>query len=270
MGSVADTSPYKTKHKQQQAVWLFLGGCLIALSIMTKLISILFLPFLLLPLGLKRTLVLGGWIGICTGIFWGPLLEEGFWNSYLETIGLWFNNFEFNASLYNVVKSIAMENGHSAYRSILTYGKILPFLMMGVALAVFIWQWKKIVGLINTPHCAFSVRLKNLVDLHFKEYPRVMEISINSMLFMFTGHLLVATTVHPWYLCFGVILAIFTSLKYAYLWSGMVFLSYVTYSDPNFKENLGVIALEYLIVFGFLFYEIVKIKRLKRESVKNV
>jgi hypothetical protein len=270
MGSVADKSPYKTKHKQQHAVWLFLGGCLIALSIMTKLISILFLPFLLLPLGLKRTLVLGGWIGLCTGIFWGPLLEEGFWNSYLETIGLWFNNFEFNASLYNVVKSIAMENGHSAYRSILTYGKILPFLMMGVALAVFIWQWKKIAGLINTPHRAFSVRLKNLVDLHFKEYPRVMEISINSMLFMFTGHLLVATTVHPWYLCFGVILAVFTSLKYAYLWSGMVFLSYVTYSDPNFKENLGVIALEYLIVFGFLFYEIVKIKRLKRESVKNV
>jgi hypothetical protein len=50
----------------------------------------------------------------------------------------------------------------------------------------------------------------------------------------------------------------------------MVFLSYVTYSDPNFKENLGVIALEYLIVLGFLFYEIVKIKRLKNESVKNV
>ena len=270
LDSAAATRPYEAKHTHYQKVWLFLGGCLIALSIMTKLIPILFLPFLLLPLGLKRTLVLGGWIGLCAGVFWGPLLEEGFWNSYLETIGLWFNNFEFNASFYNVVKSIAMENGHSAYRSILTYGKILPFLIIGTALLVFFWQWRQMVYLQNTSQRALSVRLKNLVHPHFNEYPRVMEISINSMLFMFTGHLLVATTVHPWYLCFGVILAIFTSLKYAYLWSGMVFLSYVTYSDPNFKENLGIIALEYLIVFGFLFYEIVKIKRLKSESVKNV
>lgn len=267
---VAATGPYKTKQTYYQKKWLFLSGCLIALSIMTKLIPILFLPFLLLPLGIRKTIILGGWIGLCAGVFWGPLLEDGFWSSYLETIGLWFNNFEFNASIYNLVKSIAMENGHSAYRSILTYGKILPFLIIGTALLVFFWQWRQMVHLQNTPHRAISVRLKNLVHPYFKGFPRVLEISINSMLFMFTGHLLVATTVHPWYLSFGVALAIFTRLKYAYLWSGTVFLSYITYSDPKFKENLWVIAIEYVVVFGFLFYEIVKLKHLKSESVKNV
>lgn len=261
---------FKTSYTLSTAAWLFVCGLLLALSIMTKLIPILFIPFLLWPLGVKRFLHLGAWILVFCGLFWGPLLEEGFWSSYSETIGLWFNNFEFNASFYNLVKSISMEYGHSAYRTILTYGKVLPFLIVGVAIGVFIWQWKKIAGLKNTPYPSITKGLKNLYRPNFQDYPRVLKISISAMLLMFTGHLFVATTVHPWYLCFGVALAIYTPFRYMYLWSAMVFLSYFTYANPNFKENLWIIFIEYFVVFGFLIREIVKITSSRQESVKNV
>jgi alpha-1,6-mannosyltransferase len=50
----------------------------------------------------------------------------------------------------------------------------------------------------------------------------------------------------------------------------MVFLSYITYANPSFKENLWVISIEYFVVFGFLIREIVKITSSRQESVKNV
>ena len=261
---------FKAKLTLSAGSWLFLGGCFLALSIMTKLIPILFIPFLLWPLGVKRFLYLGAWILVFCGLFWGPLMVEGFWSSYAETIGLWFNNFEFNASIYNLIKFISMDLGNSAYKTILTYGKVLPYMIVVWAIVVFYWQWKKMGGLQKAPYASIPNRLKSLYLSNIEDSPDVLKVSISAMLLMFTGHLFIATTVHPWYLCFGVALAIYTPFRYMYLWSAMVFLSYITYANPSFKENLWVISIEYFVVFGFLIREIVKITSSRQESVKNV
>ena len=230
-----------------------LAALCIALAIMTKLIPILFYPFLLAVMGFKKWLQVGVYVIIFCGLFLWPLLGEGFFNYYIETIGLWFNNFEFNAAMYNLVKSISVLGGNSAYKTILGYGKILPFLILGLAVCVMIWQHLKAKGLKNHP--------RPVLKMHGALY---------AMLYMYSGYLFLATTVHPWYLIFGLTLSLFTHHKYFIYWSLAVFLSYTTYADPAFKENLWIIGIEYLAVLGVLGYEIVKIKTPESFSVKNV
>ncbi len=229
---------------------LLIAVCM-SLSIMTKLIPILFYPFLIFALGFKRWFTTGLVILGCSALLLWPLLGQGFFGYYLETIGLWFHNFEFNASLYNLIKSISKAAGYSGYRTIITYGKVLPFLMITLAMGLLAWQYRQGLKIQNTR--MNTVRLV-----------------LCSMLFMYTGHLLIATTVHPWYLIFGLILSLFTPYRFFVVWSLSVILSYVTYAIPDFKENLWILAIEYLFLFGALLYEIVTIKMSDYYSVKNV
>lgn len=222
----------------------------ISLAIMTKLIPILFYPFLLRIIGLKRWFISGLYMVLFSALLLWPLLGTGFFSHYIQTIGLWFNNFEFNASLYNLIKSISQLAGHSAYRTILTYGKILPFLIVGCAIGVWVWQYRKTKVL--------------------KDQKQQIKWALTAMLLMYTGHLFLATTVHPWYLIFGLLLSLFTPYRYFIVWSLCVFLSYVTYAHPDFKENLWVLGFEYLCVFAVLLYEIVRINPSDYFSVKNV
>ena len=254
-------------HLEGLMIFLFLGGLyfllkqkpiaiwaafLIAAAIMTKLIPILFYPFLLWPLGIKKWFQVGIYIVLFSFLCLWPMLGHGFLDNYLQTIGLWFNNFEFNASFYNLIKSISKAMGNSGYKTILSYGKVLPFLMLGSALLVYLWQLRK------SKNTSPSIK-KN----HFQW-------ALVSMLFFYTVHLFIATTVHPWYLIFGLVLSLFTPYKYFILWSFTVFFSYFTYAHPEFKESLWVLAAEYLSVFAFLTYEIVRIKVSEYISVKNV
>jgi hypothetical protein len=65
-----------------------------------------------------------------------------------------------------------------------------------------------------------------------------------------------ATTVHPWYASSLIVIAIFTKFRYPIIWSYSVFLSYATYQTKLYQENLWLVALEYLMFFGMMFYEL--------------
>lgn len=258
-----------------------LGALGISLGIMTKLIPILFIPFLLLPLGLKKWMRLGVWILLFCGLLLWPLLGHGFFDYYLQTIGLWFNNFEFNASFYNLIKGVSKAFGYSGYRTILTYGKVLPVLIVLLALGVFTWQYLqsyrnlKVLAKTGIGHKVLLLLINptgvNLEVPNYKIFQKKVgyPLAFAAMLFMVTGYLFIATTVHPWYLIFGVALSVFTPYTFMRYWSVLVFLSYITYSHPSFKENMWVLAVEYLSVFAVFGYEIVKIKWLTFHSVKK-
>lgn len=205
-----------------------LAGVIYALSIATKLLPLVFLPLFLNYLGWKKSLYFYFIIGITTLLLVAPFYAPEFISNYSETIGLWFSNFKFNASIYNVVKSIGIHFFDAKpWEFIITYGKITPYLVIAFVLLM-----------------AFLRKNQKLSTL------------LTSMLWVLTFYLFVSTTVHPWYITFLVLLTIFTEYRFALLWSGLVVLSYFAYSNPDYIEHLGLLAFEYIAVFTFMCYEI--------------
>ncbi|RDY59427.1 mannosyltransferase [Flagellimonas nanhaiensis] len=199
-----------------------------AASIMVKLVPILFLPLFLKYFGFKKSIWFYALIGLSCLIFLLPFYSPVFINNYSETVGLWFSNFEFNAGVYNITKKISVEYFDAKpWKLIKVYGKLVAGLViLGALLLTFLRKNN------NLPHL------------------------IGSMLILLTGYYFLSSTVHPWYIVFLVTLSIFTQYRFAMLWSFLVILSYFAYSNPDFKENLWLLAIEYFLVFGFLIYEI--------------
>jgi hypothetical protein len=92
---------------------------------------------------------------------------------------------------------------------------------------------------------------------------------LTSMLWVLTFYYMLSATVHPWYIIFLVLLSVFTPYRFALVWSLTVVLSYYAYSNPVFAENLWLLAIEYIVVLGFLGYEIFNTKRQKPIFHKN-
>ncbi len=81
--------------------------------------------------------------------------------------------------------------------------------------------------------------------------------------------LLLSTTVHPWYICLPVAISIFTKYRYALIWSYAATLSYYAYRSVPVKENLWLVALSYLIVAGYAFWELRNNNKLKSLKIYN-
>ena len=184
--------------------------------------------------GIKKLTVFYTIVGITLIAFFIPFFSMEFINNYSKTVGLWFNNFEFNASIYYILRAI----GYSitGYNEIGIIGKILPLISVLVILG-------------------FSVLKKN------NSIPKLS----TSVLLVFTIYLFLSTTVHPWYIATLVMLCIFTNYRYPLIWSVVILLSYLSYlgiGTADKSENLWIIALEYFVVFSAFAWEVVLKKRL--------
>ena len=86
----------------------------------------------------------------------------------------------------------------------------------------------------------------------------------NSFLLVLTVYFFSSTTVHPWYVINLILIGVFTKYNFSVVWSFTIFLSYIAYTTPDFKENYYLIAIEYAAVVAYIFYE----KR-KNETLTN-
>jgi hypothetical protein len=75
------------------------------------------------------------------------------------------------------------------------------------------------------------------------------------MLAVLLLYLLLATTVHPWYIATLVALATFTTFTFPYIWSALLIVTYATYLTSTYTENLWFVAMEYALLFLALFLE---------------
>lgn len=201
-----------------------------AASIFLKLVPLLFLPIFFKYLKFKKSILFYTMVVGCCALYLLPFINENLLDNYQKTIELWFSNFEFNASIYNLVKYVFVTFFEAKpWELIITYGSLVK------VISVFIILSLAFIPKNNSPKQVLT-----------------------SILIVLTAYYFLSATVHPWYIVFLVGLAVFSDFKYPIVWSAAVILSYFTYSQPNFEENLFLISLEYILVFGVLFFEVFK------------
>lgn len=219
--------------------WL-LAAVIYAFSISIKLIPLMFLPLFLKHLGFKKSLLFYIVIAVVSLALLFPFYSPEFIDNYSKTVGLWFSNFEFNAGIYNVVKKIGIQFDAKPWELIKQYGKITPYITIAIVLL-----------------------------MTFLRKNEKLSVLLVSMLIIVASYYFLSTTVHPWYIIFLVLLTIYTDIRFPLFWSAMIILSYSAYANPDYKENLGLLFIEYFIVFGFLAYEFLRLKGPKMLFHKN-
>ncbi len=219
----------------------FWAAVLIGISVSVKLIPLLFLPLFLKYFITKKDTsdVLQGShklsmtslikfyvvVLVTAAVTFIPFLSSEFIQHFSATIALWFQNFEFNASVYYLIRWVGFQV--VGWNVIATAGKILPVLVFLFIFVMAFFRKNK------TPQQLFT-----------------------SMLFAVSFYFLLSTTVHPWYIATPLLLSVFTKYKFPIVWSFMVILSYSAYGKEGFDEKLWLVALEYILVIGVAVWEV--------------
>ncbi|WP_408914503.1 mannosyltransferase [Christiangramia sp. SM2212] len=210
----------------------FLSAIILGLSVSVKLLPLMFLPLLFKyfsnsnkQLGLGKLIIYNLTCLLTVILTFLPFYSAEVVSNFMASVGLWFGKFEFNASIYYIVRWIGFQV--KGYNIIETAGKVLPVITILV-----------ILGL------TFLRKYQNT------------KLLLTNMLFAVTAYLLLSTTVHPWYLAIPLLLSVFTEYKYILIWSGLIMLSYYAYSNPDYQESFWLIALEYLVVGYILIKEL--------------
>ncbi len=192
----------------------------ISLSIASKLLPLLFLPYLIFQWNWKKSFPYIMKIGVLLLIFFLPIIYK--FSEFGASIDLYFRKFEFNGSIYYLLRAIG--------QFIYGYNKIAfigPFLGITTFFAII--------------YLAFKSRTMKLDFYHFA-------------LFSLSIYLFFSTTVHPWYLCLGVILSLFTNIRYIIMWSFLIVLSYAKYTGSEMLYYY-MISIEYFILAIYLVWE---------------
>lgn len=197
---------------------LFMGA-----SIASKLIPLMLLPLFIRRLKPQVLIRLYSAIGLICLLFFMPLLNYQLIAGMSESVGLYFQKFEFNASIYYLVREVGFIV--KGYNIIAIAGKFMAVITFIIIISISL------------------IKSKGTSVFHV-------------MLAILTVYLLMATTVHPWYLTTIIALSVFTKYRFALLWSFLIFFTYVGYSTIGYTENYDVIVVQYLLVGILMIYEL--------------
>lgn len=216
-----------------------------ALSIASKLLPLIFLPFFILRLAknpvirpLKfnilswfqeidwaRNLLFFGTLGASLLLMFFPLFSGTFLANFGASLNLYFQEFEFNGSIYYVLRWLGyLRKGYNVIESLGPSLSILAFL--------------------------------SILFLMFREQSPKWNNLFKQFLFAISIYLFLSMTVHPWYVALPIVCCLFTSFRFPILWSGLIFLTYINYNYVVYQENLWMVAIEYILIGIFVAYEI--------------
>ncbi len=204
-----------------------LGAVSWALATAAKLLPPLWLPLIWRWLGWRRGAAFVLLFAACCALFLAMPLRWTYLPNLLSSLQLYFRQFEFNASLYYLAKSI----GWWIFEKNIGRG-VGPFLGVLTAAAVLALAF-------------FKVK---------KQAP--MPVLLSAMTLAASIYLIDATTVHPWYVTVPLALGIASGWRFPIVWSGVAALSYSHYAGGSFQEKYAWIAFEYLAVVVVLLWEI--------------
>ncbi|WP_152981494.1 glycosyltransferase 87 family protein [Hymenobacter sp. AT01-02] len=202
-----------------------LAGGALGLAAAAKLLPLLVVPLLVRRLGWKQFIVFGSVAGGVLLLLFVPFLSAQLLSNIGRSLNLYFRNFEFNASVYYLLRPIGE----------------------------WLTGWNQIARI--GPALALTTAIGSLALAGLERVPSWRTL-FTSALGLLTLYFLLATTVHPWYLTPLVALSIFTRFRYPLVWSGLAVLSYATYQTAAYTENLWLVALEYAGVGAMLLWEL--------------
>jgi alpha-1,6-mannosyltransferase len=215
---------------------------LYSLSICSKLLPLLFLPLFLgmnminksksekgssLYFYFKKVFLVYFLIGVFTILLSLPLFNTAFLTNFGASLNLYFQKFEYNASLYYIASAFGFW--------LKGYNWIA---VVGPAVAIF-----GIIAILGLAVHFFIKKEKTATD--FFKYA----------LFTITAYLLCTTILHPWYLILPILLACFTDFNYPMLWTMLIFVTYINYSHTPFYESKWILCFEYGFLFVFMALE---------------
>jgi hypothetical protein len=202
---------------------VFSGICW-SIAVGFKLIPLIFLPLLIRRLSVKKQVILFVTTGVFTILLFMPLYDEALVNGLSTSLTLYFQTFEFNASIYYLARTVGYWiQGYN----------IIAVLGPGLAVATFV------------AILAYSLLGKQ----NTKRLPE-------AMMFVLLIYLSFATIIHPWYITTLIALSVFTTYRFATLWSFLIFVTYSGYTSSGYTEPIYLIAFEYIALASFLVYEI--------------
>jgi alpha-1,6-mannosyltransferase len=202
-------------------------------AVASKLWPLLLGPFLLLKLGGNKR---WQWLLISAGIvfvLFVPLFGKPLLEGMLQSISLYYQRFEFNASLYYLLRELGY--WIFGFNLIVQLGPVLAVLAAGLILY-------------------FSNR----------SVKRGWSTS-KTLLLLYGLFLLCATTVHPWYVIPLLALMPLTQFRFPLIWSACIFLTYAGYTQTGYEEPMLFVALEYVVVILMLWWEL-KHQKLQHEN----
>lgn len=206
----------KSKYISSAVLW--------SMAVATKLLPLIYLPLLLRRMGKKVLLHYFLVMAIVLGLLFLPLVE-GLLSGMGESISLYFQKFEFNASIYYIVR----EMGYivKGYNIIESAG---PYLGLTVFVLVVI----------------FSLNRSREVNL------------FTGMTWVFVIFLSFSTTVHPWYIISLIAFSVFTGYLFPLAWSLLIFFTYAGYNETGYDEPGAIVIIEYAVVYALMLFEIFK------------
>lgn len=142
----------------------------------------------------------------------------------MSSVDLYFRKFEFNASIYYLFRYLGQQI--SGYNLIRYIGPALAVITLGINLFL----------------------ASSKIKYTFSNFARYGLIS-------WSIYLLLATTVHPWYVIPILFFSAFNIFRYPFVWSYLIFISYINYSYAEYYENLCWIFFEYAFLIIWIFIE---------------
>ncbi len=237
-------------------------------AVLSKLIPLMLLPFLIRKLGWKKAIIYFLIIGVTVILCFLPFFNLNTIKNLADSLDLYFQRFEYNASIYYALRYIGLKI--SGYNLIQVLG---PALALVTAASIFVLAfWKKKTDAVLPPAPSkggdFLLRKKRImfVSPFGGDYAKLPV----QWLFATTIFLLLATTVHPWYLSLLIALCVLTRFRYPILWSGLIMMTYVNYSYAEFSENLWIVAIEYTLLFAFIWWEMLRVNQSKIKNQKSL
>ena len=192
----------------------------LALAIGTKLLPLLLLPIVVRRLGWRSGIGYALLTGLLTAALFAPFASVELARNVFSSINLYFQKFEFNASIYYVLRAIG-------------------YWIKGYNAIERIGFWLSVTTTLSILWIAFR----------WRSGPSIQVIATLTLYFAF------ATTVHPWYVTTLVAASVFTRFRYPLVWSALIPLSYFTYHSQPYQENLWLTAIEYGLVLLAALYQ---------------